>query len=715
MKTKKVLGLITFFIFWGFPIFAQTWKGLAFYPYGKDTLVFPLDGVNSKAKVMVVNTGPTSTGRIRVEVSSPDIPNPGGGMAIFPNGGFLYLAPGETTFVSCWTRAVYEGGNPPPLGVYSTKRFIFRFREDTPEDTSSFSYERKLVFLNLSRSPQLSGPMQVTGEIVVHPKPIHPPPIQVQIGTLHYKMNVQTVPIDSGVQFTISNLPIRKDWYLILKAPGYRGIVKLLDPTNSTGLRFELTQAPLVPKISFQMLGSIQTMTGFWRGAVSEPERTVVLFPGQENWKYHDCKKDSALEVQSKIYKFTWGREKLWEHSPGWQTWGGDMSPDGKYVAYALNTGRFGNCYAPPPTVVLLDGRTGEKIWERTGPSFESYELAFSPDGKYLAVGSTGSGTVTLVETATGNMLWTIPSVDESFGQVRRLRFDAEGAFLYSASGDDYLRKIRVSDGKVVWKTFIWGWGWVNGLNFSPDGTLVVVGTKSGDVTMVRTSDGGILWTKETGNFEDVVFSPDGHWIATFTGHIFDAETGELVGETELMAPPYFITHDLLAKLPNDIHVFTLWGERIAESAFLPDIGFRPGEQTQWVYYSPDHYAIVTARDMSNPPQTGVVFYRGEIESKVEENRVGQFPGPSLDLCYPNPFNQVTRIRFFIPQKSQVSLKIYDILGREVALLVHGMMDKGHHEVVFPQSSPMELASGVYFLRFQMGDWIKTRKIVFTK
>jgi len=128
------------------PLSAQQWNGLSFYNFGKDTLVNPLDGVNPKAKIMVVNTGLQAARRIRVEVSSPDIPNPGGGMAIFPNGGFLYLAPGETTFVSCWTRAVYEGGGSTPVGSYFQRRFVFRFRPDIPGDTSSFSFERALVF-----------------------------------------------------------------------------------------------------------------------------------------------------------------------------------------------------------------------------------------------------------------------------------------------------------------------------------------------------------------------------------------------------------------------------------------------------------------------------------------------------------------------------------------------------------------------------------------
>jgi hypothetical protein len=711
MKTIRSFHLV---LCLAIPLSAQQWNGLSFYKYGKDTLVNPLDGINPKAKIMVVNTGLQAVRRIRVEVSSPDIPNPGGGMAIFPNGGFLYLAPGETTFVSCWTRAVYEGGGTTPAGSYFQRRFLFRFRPDIPGDTSSFSFERALVFINLGSPAQLSGPFSGNGLIVLQPKPINPPPINILIGTLHYRMPLQTTRNDSGAQFTFSSLPLRDDWHLIIQASGYDQIVTHLAPKASTNLRIVLMPVETQYSVSYQLLGTVQTMTGFWRGAVSETEKTVALFPGQENWKFHECGQDSSLKTEARIYKYTFGGQKLWEYTPGWETWGGDMSRDGLFVAYALNTGRFGSCYAPLPTVVLLNGATGQKIWEKEGPAFESYEVAFSPGGDCLEIGSTGRGSIVLVERFSGNEVWTIPTPPESFGQVRRIKFDASGEYLYSASGDDYLRKIRTSDGAVVWKAFIWGWGWINGMNFSPDGSLIVVGTKSGDVTMLRISDGSVLWSKETGNFEDVVFSPDGKHVATFTGHVLNARAGELEGENGFMSPPYFVNNDLVCKLPNGVKVFTIGGERIYEFPNPPDIGVRSGEQVQWGYYSAEGHAVVAARDMSDPPQTGIAFYKGSISTSavdISESEPGQY---RLRQNYPNPFNPTTKILFSIPKRRHVILKVYSILGMEVSTLVDGIMDAGEHAVVFSARDGIakELASGVYFYRIQAGEFVEARKAI---
>ncbi len=63
---------------------------------------------------------------------------------------------------------------------------------------------------------------------------------------------------------------------------------------------------------------------------------------------------------------------------------------------------------------------------------------------------------------------------------------------------------------------------------------------------------------------------------------------------------------------------------------------------------------------------------------------------------YPNPFNPSTKIRYNIAGKSHVTLKIYDILGKEVAVLVSGEKDPGSYEVKFNASS---FPSGVYFYR----------------
>ena len=84
----------------------------------------------------------------------------------------------------------------------------------------------------------------------------------------------------------------------------------------------------------------------------------------------------------------------------------------------------------------------------------------------------------------------------------------------------------------------------------------------------------------------------------------------------------------------------------------------------------------------------------------------------SLYQNYPNPFNPATRIRYEIPKASFVSLKIYDLLGREVATLVNEEKQSGSYEVEFDGSN---LSSGIYFYRMQAGSYINTKKFVLLK
>jgi len=92
----------------------------------------------------------------------------------------------------------------------------------------------------------------------------------------------------------------------------------------------------------------------------------------------------------------------------------------------------------------------------------------------------------------------------------------------------------------------------------------------------------------------------------------------------------------------------------------------------------------------------------------------------SLEQNYPNPFNPTTKIKFTIPvtlsevEGSLVTLKVYDILGNEIATLVNEEKPAGSYEVEFSsQSSKVRnLTSGIYFYRLQAGNFIQTKKMV---
>lgn len=75
---------------------------------------------------------------------------------------------------------------------------------------------------------------------------------------------------------------------------------------------------------------------------------------------------------------------------------------------------------------------------------------------------------------------------------------------------------------------------------------------------------------------------------------------------------------------------------------------------------------------------------------------------------YPNPFSGTTTIRFTIPQPTDVTLKVYDMLGREVATLVDGRVSAGSHEVGFDAAG---LTSGLYTYRLQAGGSVRTQRM----
>jgi hypothetical protein len=76
---------------------------------------------------------------------------------------------------------------------------------------------------------------------------------------------------------------------------------------------------------------------------------------------------------------------------------------------------------------------------------------------------------------------------------------------------------------------------------------------------------------------------------------------------------------------------------------------------------------------------------------------------------FPNPFNPNTTIKYALPRVSQVSLTVYDILGRQVSVLVNERKEAGVYEVKYDGSN---LASGVYFYRLQAGDFVATKRLL---
>ena len=88
----------------------------------------------------------------------------------------------------------------------------------------------------------------------------------------------------------------------------------------------------------------------------------------------------------------------------------------------------------------------------------------------------------------------------------------------------------------------------------------------------------------------------------------------------------------------------------------------------------------------------------------------------TLSQNYPNPFNPSTKIEYSLEKAAQVSLKVYNVLGVEVATLVNGRQEAGSYTVPFNTSKgTLGLASGVYFYRLEAGSFVSTKKLILIK
>lgn len=83
-----------------------------------------------------------------------------------------------------------------------------------------------------------------------------------------------------------------------------------------------------------------------------------------------------------------------------------------------------------------------------------------------------------------------------------------------------------------------------------------------------------------------------------------------------------------------------------------------------------------------------------------------------LEQNYPNPFNPSTTIKFSVPERTLVQMKIYDILGSEVTTLVNEELDAGWYEKTFDAAA---LSTGVYIYRIQAGSYVNTKKMLMIK
>ncbi|HCV42922.1 MAG TPA: hypothetical protein DGH68_05525 [Bacteroidetes bacterium] len=127
---------------------------------------------------------------------------------------------------------------------------------------------------------------------------------------------------------------------------------------------------------------------------------------------------------------------------------------------------------------------------------------------------------------------------------------------------------------------------------------------------------------------------------------------------------------------------------------------------------TPNDYYWVQIKSTSQTTSAQVTYREtryDDISTSVEEPGLSHPTGFELLQNYPNPFNPSTTIRFVLPSAGHATLRVFNILGQEVATLVNDMQMAGAHTITW---KPRTLASGVYVYRLQAGHFVDMRKMI---
>lgn len=315
------------------------------------------------------------------------------------------------------------------------------------------------------------------------------------------------------------------------------------------------------------------------------------------------------------------------------------------------------------------NGGTSWAVKDSFGISTSSLQMIDGTNGNYIADGLNGQY---IRKTTNGGETWsgagTFPAPSAIYAMFW---FDAAHAWL----GTNLGISLRTADGGSTWQNS--PTSFVN--EYSLYFTTLDVGLVGSDVGVVnRTTDGGTTWTSGTSLPAAVLF------ISGIRGTLeFWASAGPTVyytpsaGDSWTTAPP---NGNIGISQVNTISMI-----RDGDNVF----GWAVGNGG------------------------GIAHYK-RITTDVNDEEEGILDRFSLSQNYPNPFNPTTAIPFSIPARTlgRTSLRVYDVLGREVATLVDEVKAPGRYQVTWDAST---FSSGLYYSRLTSGSFTETKTMLLLK
>lgn len=374
-----------------------------------------------------------------------------------------------------------------------------------------------------------------------------------------------------------------------------------------------------------------------------------------------------------------------------------DGVPDILAAASATQTGGLGG----RRSVYLFNGTNGNIMWQSPLPGFTHGVASLgdvSGDGVPDAIGAVGEPAykATAFSGTNGALLWDFPLTSGSGGGKEVIAFPVAGStpdvILGAFWGPVY--RVDGESGTEVWNhpTGGVGGGGVLQLQLLHDVTGdgvddVLVALLGGGALCLNGATGDVAWSVPSGNTMGIAAIPDLNQDGNNDVAIAVQNQGAMIvsGQNGVQLALY--------PMPTI---------QAREVAVVPDID---GNHS---------YEIVAGSN-----QGDIALISGGVNAGPNSaGGLAQVPDAfALEQNFPNPFNPTTTIRISVPVQSDLSLTVYDILGRVVKSFAFERVAPGIHDIVWDAADGAghQVASGAYFYTMQAGDYRMTRRMVFLK
>ncbi len=389
----------------------------------------------------------------------------------------------------------------------------------------------------------------------------------------------------------------------------------------------------------------------------------------------------------------------------GWQVQNSGVSANFKAIHFASST--VGGAVGTDGTIVTTSN--GGDLWnvQNSGTTAQLWDIHYISDSSAWVVGNSG----TILYTSNGGSTWT-PQVSGTNNFLFDVFFVSP--LIGWVVGSDGLI-LNTVNGGTTWTTQISGTTQaLRAVFFVSEIEGWAVGLSS---TVLKTTDAGITWTPQTANFGSYY---DVHFISATQGWIVGGTGGIVVttndggstwtnlpsGLTPLLLSVHFVSP---TKGWFNMSTSTNSGSSIRTTN---DGGISWTVQATPINVATEDAYFINAGLGWAAGNNGIILKFIDLTVRVDDDDFTYISDFVLEQNYPNPFNPSTNIKYTVESGQFISLKVYDILGNEVATLVNEEKSAGLYNIKF---NAAEFTSGVYFYRLQAGSFVQTRKMILLK